>query len=399
MLTDLREGVSCASHTMLTLSSDGRWLELPALTTAHSHAFQRGMRGAAQRSAESGAGREDFWSWRGAMYRAALALDPDSIVRVSRVAFRELRRAGVRTVGEFHYIQHQPDGTPYADRTVMSDGVVRAAKDEGLRIALLRVAYHRAGPGREAEPGQRRFCDPDVDAVLRDVETLRAKYANDPDVVVGVAPHSVRAVPPAWIRELSAYADRAGLPLHMHVSEQPREVEECVAETGKRPVELLADLGVLSSRFVAVHATHLLPHEAALLGKARAFACVCATTEADLGDGLPDLVSLRASGARLCTGIDSHVITDPIADLRALETLARLRTGTRVTFAPASTPPAAELWRAGSVEGALACGFADPGGTLRISRSHPALELVEDELLLDAVVFGGSSSLVADVVA
>lgn len=377
---------------MLALSADGR-LNLPALATAHSHAFQRGMRGAAQRSAAFEA-REDFWSWRGAMYRAALALDPESIERISRVAFRELRLAGVRTVGEFHYIHHQADGTPYDDRTVMSDAVVRAARGEGLRVSLLRVAYHRAGPGREAEPGQRRFCDPSVDAVLRDVEALRARYAADPDVVVGVAPHSVRAVPPEWIRELGAYANGAELPFHMHVAEQPREIEECVAETGKRPVELLADLGVLSPRFVAVHATHLLPHEASLLGSVGAFACICATTEADLGDGLPDLVSLRTAGVRLCTGIDSHVITDPVADLRALETLARLRMQRRVTFAPATGTPSEQLWHEGSTSGALACGFADAGGTIRIDRAHPALDLVDDELLLDAVVFGGSSALV-----
>jgi formimidoylglutamate deiminase len=386
---------------LLSLSKNA--LELPALTTAHSHAFQRGMRGAAQRNARNAqslrAEREDFWSWRGAMYRAAMALDPASIEAISRVAFRELHRAGVRTVGEFHYIHHQVDGTPYDDRTVMSDAVVRAAKAEGLRVSLLRVAYHRAGPGREAELGQKRFCDPDVDSVLRDVETLRAKYKDDPNVIVGIAPHSVRAVPPEWIRDLRAHADRALLPFHMHVAEQPREIEECVAETGKRPVELLADLGALSSRFVAVHATHLLPHEAALLGQHKAFACVCATTEADLGDGLPDLVSLRTSGARLCTGIDSHVITDPIADVRALETLARLRTGTRVTFAPSGgeggNTPAEQLWREGSIEGAIACGFADAGSTITIARDHPALALVEEELLLDAVIFGGSSALIS----
>ncbi|MBX3186245.1 MAG: formimidoylglutamate deiminase [Labilithrix sp.] len=379
---------------MLSLSPDGRTLSLPALTTVHSHAFQRAMRGAAQRPRGT---REDFWSWRGAMYRAASSVDPASIEAIGRVAFRELRAAGVRTVGEFHYVHHQPDGTPYVDRTIMSDAMIRAAKAEGLRIALLRVAYHRAGPGRDPEPGQRRFCDPTVDAVLRDVEDLYVKYKNDPDVRVGVAPHSVRAVPPSWIAELAAYAARHAMPFHMHVAEQPREIEECVAETGKRPVELLADLGVLSDRFVAVHATHLAPHEAELLGRARAFACVCATTEADLGDGLPDLGALRASGARLCTGIDSHVITDPIADLRALETLERLRSGKRVTFDPAGATPAAELWKAGSSEGALACGFADAGGTLRISRDHPSLALVEDELLLDAVVFGGGSAMVARV--
>ena len=377
---------------MLSLSPDGRDLLLPALTTAHSHAFQRAMRGAAQRPA----GRDDFWSWRGAMYRAASSLDPESIGRISRVAFRELRRSGVRTVGEFHYVHHQPDGTPYAERTVMSDAVIHAAKAEGLRIALLRVAYHRAGPGRLAEPEQRRFCDASVDDVLRDVETLRARYAGDPDVRVGIAPHSVRAVPRAWIAELGAHAAKHSLPLHMHVAEQPREVEECVAETGKRPVELLDELGVLTDRFVAVHATHLSAAEAVLLGRARAFACICASTEADLGDGLPDLAALRGAGARLCTGVDSHVVTDPIAELRALETLERLRSGKRVTFAPDHGTPAEELWRAGSIEGAVACGFADAGGTLRIRRDAPALELVEEELLLDAIVFGGVSALVAD---
>ena len=380
---------------MLSISADGRWLELPALTTAHSHAFQRAMRGAAQRHLGSGAS-ENFWSWRGAMYGVAKALDPDSIERISRVAFRELRRAGVSTVGEFHYVHHQADGTPYDDRTIMSDAVIRAALAEDLRIALLRVAYHRAGPGRDAEPSQRRFCDATVDVVMRDVDTLRGKYANDPNVVIGVAAHSVRAVPPAWIKELSAYAERSSLPFHMHVAEQPREIEECVAETGKRPVELLAELGALSPRFVAVHATHLLSHEAELLGEARAFACICPTTEADLGDGLPDLIALRNSGARLCTGIDSHVVTDPIAELRALETLARLSSGNRVTFAPDTGTPAEQLWREGSIEGAAACGFADAGGTVRIPADHPTLALVAPELILDAIVFSGTASLIAE---
>jgi formimidoylglutamate deiminase len=385
---------------MLSLSPDGRLILLPALTTAHSHAFQRAMRGAAQRPrAATATSADDFWSWRAAMYKAASGLDPASVEQISRVAFRELRRAGVRTVGEFHYVHHQPDGTPYDERTEMSDAVVRAAKAEGLRIALLRVAYHRAAPGRPAEPGQRRFCDASVDDVLRDVDALRAKYKDDADVRIGLAPHSVRAVPPQWIAELGAHAARHALPFHMHVAEQPREIDECVAETGKRPVELLADLGVLSASFVAVHATHLAPHEAKLLGDARAFACICATTEADLGDGLPDLGALRAAGARLCTGIDSHVVTDAISDLRALETLERLRSGHRVTFDAAASglTPAEALWRSGSIEGALACGFADEGGTIQIRRDHPALELVPESLLLDAIVFGGSSALVESV--
>lgn len=328
------------------------------------------------------------------MYALASSLTPESIHAASRVAFRELARAGVRTVGEFHYVHHQHDGTPYEDRTVLADAVVDAAKQERLRIAILRVAYHRAGPGRDAEPGQRRFCDARVDDVLRDVDTLRAKYARDPEVVVGVAPHSVRAVPPSWLEPLRDYAATHDMPLHMHVAEQVREVDECVAETGRRPIELLADRGLLSPRFVAVHATNLVAHEARLLGQARAFACICATTERDLGDGLPDVGALRAAGARLCTGIDSHVVTDPIDDLRALETHERLRTRARVTFRPDGGTPAEQLWHEGSVEGAAACGFADAGGHVVVRRDHPALELVDDGFVLDAIVFGAPAGIV-----
>jgi formiminoglutamate deiminase len=380
---------------MLTFSADRRSVYLPALASAHSHAFQFGMRGTAQRRGASAAGAgDDFWTWRGQMYRLAASLTPESIEALSRAAFRELARAGVRTVGEFHYVHHQPDGRPYDDRTVMAQAVVRAARAEGLRVAILRVAYHRAGPGRPAEPGQARFCDPDVDSVLRDVDALRARYASDPDVRVGLAPHSVRAVPPGWLGPLAAYARAHDLPLHMHVAEQTREIEECVGETGMRPVELLAHHGVLGPRFVAVHATHLVPHEARLLGDAGGFACICATTERDLGDGLPDLGALRAAGVRLCTGVDSHVVTDPIEDLRALETHERLRARSRITFTPANGSPAAALWREGSLVGAAACAFEDTGGEIEIDRAAPGIALVQDDDLLDAIVFSGSPALV-----
>jgi formiminoglutamate deiminase len=390
--------------SMITRSPDGTY-RLPALATAHSHAFQRALRGKAQRP--SAAGHDDFWTWRTAMYELAATLTPESIHAISLVAFRELARAGVRTVGEFHYVHHQPDGTPYDDRTVLADAVIQAARSAKLRIALLRVAYHRAGPDRDAEAGQVRFCDPAVEDVLRDVDTLRARYANDPEVVVGLAPHSVRAVPPAWLTSLSSYAATHRLPLHMHVAEQAREVEECVAETGRRPVELLADNGVLSERFVAVHATNIAPHEARLLGGARAFACLCPTTEGDLGDGLTDVSALASAGVRLCTGVDSHVLVDPIEDLRALEIHERLRTRSRVTGAwrPPAPPasegrsegptPAEALWRAGSIEGANACGFGEnPGGEVVIRASHPSLELVDPGLELDAIVFGSGASVV-----
>jgi cytosine/adenosine deaminase-related metal-dependent hydrolase len=181
----------------------------------------------------------------------------------------------------------------------------------------------------------------------------------------------------------------------MHVAEQPREIEECMAETGRRPFDFLGNIDVLRPNFVAVHATHMLPHEAMMLGEARSVACICATTEADLGDGIPDLRALRESGVRFCTGIDSHVLTDPLADLRALETLARLKEQRRITFTPEdeTRTPAEELWHAASLEGAFACGFPDAGGTVAIPRDHPHLALVADEHLLDAIVFGGTPAL------
>ena len=371
-------------------SGPGGSILLPALATAHSHAFQRAMRGDAQRPGPEGA--DDFWSWRTAMYRLCDTLTPESIHRLALVAYRELHRAGVRTVGEFHYVHHQPGGAPYADRTVLADAVIQAARDAGLRIALLRVVYARAGKDRPPEGAQRRFCDAELDLALADVDTLRARYASAADVRVGVAPHSVRAVPPEWLGEIAAHARRNSLPIHMHVAEQPAEIAACLEETGLRPVELLADRGVLGPRFVAVHATHLAPHEPGLLGRAGAFVCLCPTTERDLGDGLPDLGALLAESVRLCVGIDSHVLTHPLEDLRAIELGERLRTGRRVILrGAAGRTPAEELWHIGSQLGAEACGFEDPGGTITFDRSAPELELVKEEHLLDAIVFSGGA--------
>ncbi len=365
---------------------------LPALTTAHSHAFQRAMRGRAQRRVHGDEGTDSFWSWREAMYDLAGKLDPESVYQISRVAFEELRMAGVRTVGEFHYVHHQANGKPYDDRLCMSHAVISAARDEGLRICLLRVLYNRAGAGRPAEAVQRRFADASLDVALADVEALWTAYADEPDVRIGVAPHSVRAVPPAWLSEVASFAARRKMPVHMHVAEQPKEVDECVAETGLRPLALVAEKGLLSQRFVAVHATHLAEEEARLMGEARAFACLCPSTERDLGDGLCDVSALVSSGARLCVGVDSHVLTSPLEDLRCVELGERLRTLRRnvVPFPAALGSTAEALWNVGSEEGAVACGFEDAGGTVRIDRAARELSLVPDHALLDAIVFSGT---------
>lgn len=366
-----------------------------AFTTAHSHAFQRAMRGKAQRPGP--ATEDDFWTWREAMYDLAHSLTPESVYQIARIAYRELRLRGVLTVGEFHYVHHQPDGTPYDDRTVMADAVIEAARAEGLRICLLRAIYHRGGPGKPAAHAQRRFSDARLEDALGDVDTLASRYRNDPAVRVGVAPHSVRAVPPSWLAPTAAHAASLGMPLHMHVAEQPAEIDACVAETGHRPVELLERQGVLGPRFVAVHATHLLPHEAKALGEARSTVCLCPTTERDLGDGHPDLASLRASGVRLSTGVDSHVLIDPFEEMRGIELGERLRTQRRITAREPSPTPAEALWGAASINGARCLGFDDEGGRVLVDRSHPALALVDDDGLLDALVFSGTVDVIAGV--
>jgi len=300
----------------------------------------------------------------------------------------------VRTVGEFHYVHHQPGGAPYAQRTLLADAVVDAAREAGLRIALLRVVYARAGAGRPPDGAQKRFADPSLDLALADLDTLRARYAGAADVRIGIAAHSVRAVPPDWLSEIGSYADSHALPLHMHVAEQPAEIDACLSETGKRPLELLADKGLLGPRFVAVHATHLAPHEPRLLGQARAFACICSTTERDLGDGLPDIGALVSAGARLCSGIDSHVITQPLEDLRGIELGERLRTQKRVVLRDDQKTPAQTLWGIGSLEGAQACGFDDAGGTITLDKDAPELALVDEAHLLDAVVYSGTAACI-----
>jgi formiminoglutamate deiminase len=329
------------------------------------------------------------------MYELAARLTPETIYDISLVAYRELAAMGVRTVGEFHYLHHAPGGAPYDDRVTMAEAVIRAARDAGIRIALLRVVYARAAKGRPPEGAQRRFSDERLDDAFSDVEALSARHAGAADVRIGIAPHSVRAVPPEWLPLIASFARVRQMPVHMHVAEQPAEIAACLDETRRRPVELLSESGVLDERFVAVHATHISPHEAVLLGAARAFVCLCPTTERDLGDGLPDLGALRAAAVRLCTGIDSHVMTQPLEDLRAVDLGERLRTGRRVTVrSDRGFTPAEELWDMGSRSGAEACGFPDPGGFISISRSARELTLVPEDRLLDAIVYSGGPGMV-----
>lgn len=364
---------------------EGHDLIVPGLATAHSHAFQRALRGRTQRR------RGSFWSWRGLMYELAAALNPEDLYALSRFAYTELARCGITAVGEFHYVHHQSDGTPYADRTELADAVIRAALDVGIRITLLRVLYHRPGWGRELEGAQRRFSDADLDDALTDITQLQRRWADEPRVRVGVAPHSVRAVPLPWIVESARFAASHELPFHMHVSEQRREIQECIAEHGRRPVTLLAETGVLGPRFVAVHATHLADEEVRALEDS--FVCLCRTTERDLGDGLARTSDLVHAGATLCFGTDSHAVSDPFEEARAAELDERSRTQSRARL------EASALLSAASEHGYAAIGMPglEAADRVRLDARDPALVGAKDETLDDAIIFGAGPSAVRSV--
>jgi len=372
------------NHSFPRLTRQNNHIVMPGLATAHSHAFQRALRGRTQRRATQAG---SFWSWRGLMYELAQTLNPDDIFNISRFAFVELAMSGVTAVGEFHYVHHAPGGQPYANRTQLAQAVIRAAQQAGLRITLIRTAYLRAGHNQPLAPAQQRFADPSIEPVLQDVESLQNYYADTPGVEIGLAAHSIRAVPREQVRQLAAYARRHQLVFHMHVAEQQREIEECLAEYGLRPVALLAEDGVLDSNFVGIHATHLSQNEIEALGQAGAFVCLCRTTERDLGDGLPETAGLVQAGARLCVGVDSHASPDAFEEVRAVELDDRSRTQARTVAAEAP-----ELLRVATQSGYRAIGMAGAWQEDRVylKADDPSIALVNDNVLADAVIFGAT---------
>ncbi len=395
-----------ARHAPSVKRLRGRIL-LPGFVNAHSHAFQRLLRGRTEQRAHGRSG-DDFWSWRETMYRVTDVLTPEELEVVSRFAFLEMKLAGFTHVTEFHYLHHQPGGRPYADPAELARRVVAGAEAAGIGITLLRVAYQRSGPGQPPNPQQLRFVDRDVDTFARHLEATEAALPQGRIVSSGIAAHSVRALDRSYLEGL---ADLAGdRPVHCHVAEQTRENDECRAEHGMSPVELLGDVGLLNSRLTAVHATHLAPGDAERLGKAGAGACICPTTERNLGDGLPNLIDLRAAGVSLSIGTDSHVRIDPFAELRMLEDGERLRTRSRNVLADGpggSVAPA--LFEAATGGGARAAGL--PGwGIQKGSRADLVSLRIDDPslagiactpgaagALFSALALGGHPRLVSDV--
>jgi formimidoylglutamate deiminase len=370
---------------------------LPGFVNVHSHVFQRLLRGHTHRPLSQ---HDTFWTWRAAMYDAAQRLTPDSLYEAALSTYREMLTAGYISVGEFHYVHHQPGGKPYANPNAMSEAILQAGREVGMRVVLLMTAYAQAGFGQPPEEGQRRFCDDSVEAYLERVETLRATGAP-----VGVASHSVRAVPESWLRAIADYSHTHHLPLHIHADEQLAEIEQCQAAHGCTPIELLDRCGALSPLTTIVHATHASPAEIALLAERGCTVCVCPTTEGDLGDGIAPYAELLSAQIQLCIGSDSNTRLDPLEELRWAEYTARMRyQRRRVLIADEMAAPGSLLLAYGTRHGAAALGLETgqiaPGmmaDFVGIDLHHPALAGWNADDLLDTLFFGASADVIKHV--
>jgi formimidoylglutamate deiminase len=370
---------------------------LPGLVNVHSHTFQRAIR--ARTEHRTSAERDTFWTWREAMYHAANLLTPDDVFVVARMAFLEMLLSGITTVGEFHYLHHAPGGTPYADRNLLAHEVLGAASEAGLRIVLLRTAYARSGWNKPPNHGQARFITPHPADFIADTEALRSSVPllfPDARVSVAVAPHSVRALPLDYILEVAAYAHNADLPLHMHVSEQPGEIEECLAEHAARPIEVLRDQGVLDARFTGIHAIHVTESEVQALAHSGSRVCACPTSERNLGDGAVPADQLARDGVGICFGSDSNIQIDLLEDARLLEYHLRMNRLERAVLASPSGKSALAqgLFENATETGGLALWI--PVGTLEIGKpadffavdlNDPSVAGADPASLLNHIVF------------
>ena len=371
---------------------------LPGLVNAHSHAFQRVIRGRTEHRSQSVT--DSFWTWREQMYSAANRLEAEDIYAVSRMAFLEMTLTGITAVGEFHYIHHQFDGSAYSDPNILASAVIRAARDVGIRIAVLRVAYARAGFEKEPNPQQIRFIENSPDTYLKHFEQLLdAPELKDGMAWAGIAPHSVRAVPLDYLKTIIAFANERELPVHMHVAEQPAEVSACIEEYGRSPVALLDTEGLLSPRFTAVHAIHVTPKAIGAMARAGAMVCACPTTERNLGDGIVPVDAYFDAGVPVSLGTDSQIQIDLLEDARELEYHLRLQKMERNVLAPQA------LFDCATIHGAKSIGF--PGGKLgpgsaadffTVDLDDPSIAGSSHENLLASIVFSLSRSAVRDVV-
>jgi formimidoylglutamate deiminase len=329
-------------------------LTLPGFVNAHSHAFQRALRGRTE--------GEDFWGWRDSMLDLARGLSPEQVRTGYVQVYREMLAAGYTAVGEFHYLG-----------LAEAHAAVEAAAEAGIELVLLLAAYGRGG--------LERFRQESPVGYLEQLEAIRAT-----GVRVGLAPHSVRACPRDWLELIGRYAGPEGLPLHVHADEQPREIEECLAEHGVRPIELLSEAGCLGPHTTVVHATHADAHELDLLAESGARVCICPTTEANLGDGFAPAEKICERGIGICIGSDSNVRIDPLEELRELEGTARRRTGRRNVLSVST------LLCCSADEGAASLGL-ESWPDVEVDLEHPSLAGVEPGDVHAALVFGCSADV------
>lgn len=376
----------------------GERLLVPGAVNAHSHAFQRLLRGRTQTASTS---EDNFWSWREIMYRAAGTLDAEGIRIASRQAFLEMALSGITTVGEFHYLHHAPDGTPYPDPLAASRAVIAAAGDVGIRLCLIRTIYLRGDFDAPPSELQRRFCDSSLEVACAAIDELIE--LETPMVSVAVAAHSVRAMSVSDIR--GAKERYRGRAFHLHVSEQPREVDQCLAKTGKTPVALLAQAGVLDAHTTLVHATHLRDGEVQAIASSGATVCICPSTEADLGDGLGPVRELYDAGVPMALGTDGQTLLSLLEEGRRLEMHARLQHQRRnVVTRGGGDSSAKACFDAMTIHGArslgLDAGRFEPGAIgdfVTYDLRDPALVGCDDDSLLAALVFSADNRAVRDV--
>ncbi len=364
-------------------------LLLPGMPNVHSHAFQRAMAGLTEHA--SGAGNDNFWSWREVMYRFLERLTPEHVEAIARYFYIELLKHGYTAVGEFHYVHHDASGKPYENPAEMSERIVAAA-DVGIGLTLLPVLYQSSNfGGKPAVEGQRRFLHSTED-FLRLVESLK-QYK---EVTLGVAPHSLRAVTTEALSDILAAFPQG--PVHIHAAEQVKEVEDSLAFSGKRPVEWLLDTQPVNERWCLIHSTHLNDEEVSALAASRAVAGLCPTTEGNLGDGIfPAERYLRASG-RFGIGSDSHVGINPFEELRLLEYGQRLLYRRRTVLCDEAIPSVGRnLYQRAVAGGRQALGIGERADFIAIDCSSPMLEEKQGDDLLDALIFGTPQPKVTDV--
>jgi formimidoylglutamate deiminase len=377
---------------------------LPGIPNCHSHAFQRIMVGLTERR---GSSDDNFWSWRDAMYRSLDKIGPDELQAISAQLYIEMLKLGYTGVAEFHYLHHSQDGSHYSDPAEMSHRVIAAAQTVGIHITHLPVLYCHSDFGEQPPtPGQRRFIH-SLDAYQSLLQQLHSRYQGSRNVHLGIAPHSLRAVGAAQLKEAIAAIDSLDntAPIHIHIAEQQREVDSCIAHSGARPVAWLLDHFDVNERWCLIHATHLAGNECSALAASGAVAGLCPTTEANLGDGLFPAVEYLQQGGHFAIGSDSQVTLSPREELRLLEYGQRLFHQKRTLLADEQQPSVGEtLYRGAVAGGARALGLNT--GAIRagaradllvLDSRHPSLYGKAGSAVLDSWIFAGHTNPVNDV--